>query len=89
MMVVWLNVDINADAILVKSMACAELVKTFNQLDHVIMPGVEKWRYKQARAAFIGTINGHIDLAGEWGLIPYFNFRSHSEQLELKVEVYE
>jgi len=95
----------------------AELVKRFNQLAHVVIPGVEKWRYtfendwsgdpgiffwvtltdeasrpqnlQRAKTAFIGTINRHVDLAGEWGLIPYFNFRSHSEQSKLKDEVYE
>ena len=116
---------ISVNAILVNGMAYlakgiaqgAELVKKFNQLDHVVIPGVEKWRYtfaddwsgdpaiffwvtltdeaskpqnlKQAKAAFIGTINRHVDLSGEWGLIPYFNFRSRSEQLSLKDEVYE
>ncbi len=113
------------DGILVKSMAYltkgiaqpSELVKRFNQLADVVVPGVEKWRYtfendwsgdpavffwvtltdeaskprnlQQARAAFMGAINSHVDLSGEWGLIPYFNFRSRSEQSKLKDEVYE
>lgn len=34
-------------------------------------------------------INEHVDLRGEWGLIPYFNFRSRSEPAKLKDEVYE
>lgn len=94
-----------------------ELVRKFNQLAHVPIPGVEKWRYtfendwsgdsaiffwvtladkasepqnlQQAKAAFIGTITSHVDLSGEWGYIPYFNFRSRSEQSKLKDEVYE
>lgn len=105
-------------AYLAKGIAqAAELVKKFNQLAHVRIPGVVKWRYtfendwsgdpaiffwviltnkasepqnlRQAKAAFIATINNHVDLPGEWGLIPYFNFRSLSEQVKLKDEVYE
>jgi hypothetical protein len=95
----------------------SELVKKFNQLAHVVIPGVVKWRYAfendwsgdpaiffwviltdeaskpqnlpQAKAGFIAMINDHVDLPGEWGLIPYFNFRSRFEQAELKDEVYE
>lgn len=95
----------------------SELVKEFNQLAHVVIPGVVKWRYtfendwsgdpaiffwvivtdeasepqnlRQAKAAFIATINNHVDLPGEWGLIPYFNFRSRSEQAKLGDKVYE
>jgi hypothetical protein len=95
----------------------SELVKKFNQLAHLAIPGVVQWRYtfesdwsgdpaiffwvtltdeaskpqnlRQAKAAFIVTINKHADLPGEWGLIPYFNFRSRSEQAKLKDEVYE
>ena len=44
---------------------------------------------RQTKSAFIAKINNHVDLAGEWGLIPYFSFRSLSEQVELKDEVYE
>jgi hypothetical protein len=100
-----------------RNRAASELVKKFNQLAHVVIPGVVQWRYtfendwsgdpaiffwviltdeaskpqnlRQARAAFIATINNHVDLPGEWGLIPYFNFRSRSEQAKLKDEVYE
>ena len=95
----------------------AELVKKFNGLAHVRIPGVVKWRYtfdndwsgdpaiffwvtlteeasesanrREAKDAFIATINNHVDLAGDWDLIPYYNFRSQSEQAELKDEVYE
>jgi hypothetical protein len=116
---------IGVDGILVMDMAhlakgiarASELVKRFNQLAHLVMPGVEKWRYtfendwsgdpaiffwvtltdeaskprnlQEAKTAFKGTINSHVDLSGEWGLIPYFNFRSRSEQSILKDEVYE
>ena len=94
----------------------SELVQKFNQLAHVVIPGVVKWRYtfendwsgdpaiffwvivtdeasaprnlRQVKAAFISTINKHVDLPGEWGLIPYFNFRSRSEQANLKEEVF-
>jgi hypothetical protein len=95
----------------------SELVIKFNQLEHVVIPGVVKWRYSfdndwsgdpaiffwvtltdqaskpqhlgQAKAAFIATINNHVDLAGERGYIPYFNFRSVSEQAKLRDDVYE
>jgi len=102
-------------AYLAKGVAQAsDLVKRFNRLSHVVIPGVEKWNYtfeddwsgdpaiffwvivndeaskpqnlRQVRAAFMAQI---IDLPGEWGLIPYFNFRSRSEQAKLKDEVYE
>jgi hypothetical protein len=29
-----------------------------------------------------------VDPAGQWGLIPYFNFRSQSEQAKLQEEVF-
>ncbi len=94
-----------------------ELVKKFNRLNHIRIPGVAKWRYtldndwsgdpavffwvtltdeasKPAnfpgvKAAFTSTINDHVDLLGDWGLLPYFSFRSQSEQASLKDEVYE
>jgi len=37
----------------------------------------------------MNLINSKVDLRGDWGLIPYFNFRSVSEQAKLKDEVYE
>ncbi len=43
----------------------------------------------ETTSAFIAKIYNHVDLAGDWGLIPYFNFRSLSEQTELKDEVYD
>ncbi len=95
----------------------SELVKRFNQLANVPIPGIVKWRYtfendwsgdpaiffwvtltdeaskpknrRQAKTAFISAINNHVDLPGEWGLLPYFNFRSQSEQAVLKDEAYE
>lgn len=33
-------------------------------------------------------INERLDPVGQWGLIPYFNFRSRSEQEKLKEEVF-
>ncbi len=33
-------------------------------------------------------ITQRLDPAGQWGLIPYFNFRSQSEQANLKEEVF-
>lgn len=34
-------------------------------------------------------VKQRIDPIGQWGLIPYFNFRSQSEQEKLKEEAYE
>ena len=95
----------------------AELVKKFNGLAHVRVPGVVKWRYtfendwsgdpaiffwvtltneasapanlRKTKNGFIAAIHSHVDLTGDWGLLPYYNFRSHSEQAELKDAVYE
>jgi|HubBroStandDraft_1064217.scaffolds.fasta_scaffold21043_2 hypothetical protein len=95
----------------------SELVKKFNRLARVVIPGVEKWNYtfendwsgdpaiffwvivsdeaskpenlREVKGAFMAQINNHIDLPGEWGLIPYFSFRSRSEQAKLKDAVYE
>lgn len=44
---------------------------------------------RKTTAAFMNLINSKVDLRGDWGLIPYFNFRSVSEQAELKDEVYD
>jgi hypothetical protein len=33
-------------------------------------------------------ITQQLDPVGQWGLIPYFNFRSQSEQAKLKEEVF-
>ena len=33
-------------------------------------------------------ITQRLDPVGQWGLIPYFNFRSQSEQANLKEEVF-
>ena len=33
-------------------------------------------------------VTQELDPAGQWGLIPYFNFRSQSEQAQLKEEVF-
>jgi hypothetical protein len=33
-------------------------------------------------------ITEKLDPVGQWGLIPYFNFRSQSEQAKLKEEVF-
>src|ERR1700678_4480934 len=89
----------------------SELVKKFDELAHVQIPGVVKWRYRfgndwsgdpaiyfwvtlteeasrqnrrESRAAFTHMIDQHVDLFNDWGLIPYFHFRSESEQSKLK-----
>ena len=36
-----------------------------------------------------GYIEEHLDPNGQWGLIPYFYFRSRSEQERLKEKLYE
>jgi hypothetical protein len=46
-------------------------------------------KLRTTKAAFMNLINKKVDLRGVWGLIPYFNFRSVSEQANLKDEVYE
>jgi hypothetical protein len=46
-------------------------------------------KLRRTTAAFRTLINNRVDLLGDWGLIPYFNFRSQSEQAELKDGVYE
>jgi len=33
-------------------------------------------------------VTERVDPSGKWGLIPYFNFRSQSEQAKLKEEVF-
>jgi len=94
----------------------SELVKKFDELAHVKIPGVVKWRYKfendwsgdpaiffwvtliddasrgenlrASRAAFADIATQHVDLLNDWDLIPYFNFRSESEQAKLKGEDY-
>lgn len=42
----------------------------------------------KATASFRKAITDRIDFLNDWGLIPYFNFRSESEQAKLKDEVY-
>jgi hypothetical protein len=42
----------------------------------------------QTTRRIINFIRQQLDPAGKWGLIPYFNFRSQSEQAKLKEEVF-
>jgi hypothetical protein len=42
----------------------------------------------QTTRHIINVITQKIDPAGQWGLIPYFYFRSQSEQAKLKEEVF-
>lgn len=39
-------------------------------------------------SAFIKFLTDRIDFQSDWDLIPYFNFRSASEQAKLKDEAY-
>jgi hypothetical protein len=42
----------------------------------------------QTTRHIIDVITQKLDPAGQWGRIPYFNFRSQSEQAKLKEEVF-
>jgi hypothetical protein len=42
----------------------------------------------QSSRRIMDFITQRLDPAGQWGLIPYFNFRSQSEQARLKEEVF-
>jgi hypothetical protein len=42
----------------------------------------------QTSRRIMDFIAQQLDPVGQWGLIPYFNFRSHSEQTKLKEEVF-
>jgi hypothetical protein len=42
----------------------------------------------QSSRRIMDFITQRLDPAGKWGLIPYFNFRSQSEQARLKEEVF-
>ena len=42
----------------------------------------------KATQAFQNVLDERIDFRDDWDLIPYFNFRSESEQAVLKGEVY-
>lgn len=42
----------------------------------------------QTTRRIVSRITQQLDPAGQWGLIPYFNFRSQSEQAKLKEEVF-
>ena len=48
----------------------------------------KKANLSEATGAFTKAITDRIDFLNDWGLIPYFNFRSESEQAKLKDEVY-
>jgi len=39
-------------------------------------------------SAFNNLITGRVDFQNDWDLIPYFHFRSESEQAKLQDEVY-
>jgi hypothetical protein len=45
-------------------------------------------KLRQVTSAIARTITKKIDPLNQWGLIPYFSFRSQSEQAELKEEVF-
>jgi hypothetical protein len=41
-----------------------------------------------ATRQMIDLVNQRVDPVGQWGLIPYFSFRSQSEQAKLREEVF-
>jgi hypothetical protein len=45
-------------------------------------------RLAQTSQRIRNFISQRVDLAGQWDLIPYFNFRSQSEQAKLKGEAF-
>lgn len=47
-----------------------------------------KENLKKSTEGFTNAIGQHVDLLNDWGLIPYFHFRSESEQAVLQDEVY-
>ena len=48
----------------------------------------KKDKLSQTTEAFKRVLSERIDFQNDWDLIPYFNFRSESEQALLKDEVY-
>jgi hypothetical protein len=46
-------------------------------------------RLRAVTTAFTNLITQRVDPLGQWGLIPYFTFRSQAEQDLLKDEVFE
>jgi hypothetical protein len=43
---------------------------------------------RASRTAFTDIVSQHVDLFNDWGLIPYFHFRSESEQARINGEDY-
>ena len=48
----------------------------------------KKANLKKSGDDFMQVIDQHVDLWNDWGLIPYFHFRSESEQAALRDEAY-
>lgn len=48
----------------------------------------KKENLKKSTDGFTDVINQQVDFLNDWGLIPYFHFRSESEQDVLRDEVY-
>jgi len=48
----------------------------------------KKENLKKSTDGFMNAISQQVDLLNDWGLIPYFHFRSESEQAALQDEVY-
>ncbi len=46
-------------------------------------------KLRQVTSSITNLITQELDPLNQWGLIPYFSFRSQSEQAELKDEVFD
>lgn len=48
----------------------------------------KRWNLQDASRQIIDLVSLRVDPFGQWGLIPYFSFRSQSEQASLREEVF-
>jgi hypothetical protein len=48
----------------------------------------KRWNLRDATGQMIDLVKQRVDPVGQWGLIPYFSFRSQSEQARLREEVF-
>ena len=48
----------------------------------------QRWNLQAATRQIVDLVKQRVDPFGQWGLIPYFSFRSQSEQARLREEVF-
>jgi len=48
----------------------------------------KRWNLPHATSQIIDLVKERVDPFGQWGLLPYFSFRSQSEQARLREEVF-